>query len=138
MTDAPARTARRPGAPRGNRNRLTHGLYARAAVERRAATRRIVAACRAVCAGVPGIAAGWEALNRSGWSKRKIAKIEVQIAMVLFKFLAKCLKSADLPPDYPRRGRHAGPVARFNRSPARPEIRRFPLWTVCETLGLTV
>ena len=34
---------RRRGAPPGNRNRLTHGLYTRLAVERRAATARIVA-----------------------------------------------------------------------------------------------
>lgn len=113
MTDASAPTSRRPGAPRGNRNRLTHGLYARAAVERRAATRRIVAACRAVCAGVPGIAADWEALNRSGWSKRKKAKIDVQIALTLFKFLAKCLKSADLPPDYPIEPPPPRPPRRF-------------------------
>ena len=97
----PSETLRRPGAPRGNRNRLTHGLYTRLAVERRAATGRIVDAVRAISAGVTAAGRHTEALKRGVRSKRKTSKIDVRIALVLFKYVAERLKAADIPADYP-------------------------------------
>lgn len=100
MSD-PVQIPRRPGAPHGNRNRLTHGLYTRLAVERRAATGRILAAVREINAGVAVAGRHLEALKRGVRSKRKTSKIDVRIAMVLFKYVAERLKAADIPADYP-------------------------------------
>jgi hypothetical protein len=92
---------RRRGAPPGNRNRLTHGLYTRLAVERRAATARIVAATREISAGVAAAERQREGLNRAGLPKRKTSKIDVRIALVLFKYVAERLNAAAVPADYP-------------------------------------
>lgn len=97
----PTQSSRRPGAPAGNRKRLTNGLYTRLAGEHRAATRRIVVAVHEIRADVGAADRYLQALNRTAPAKRQTAKIEVRIALMLFKYMSERLKAAGIPADYP-------------------------------------